>query len=81
MLGAMPTRALARPVIVLLTSGLLPAWRRQNPDFEVPGPSPMVTHPPARSFVPQQARAMKRAKVVAAAGAAGALALVWFLLR
>ncbi len=68
-LSSMPTRTLARPVIVLLSSGLMYPWFRT-------AAGAALTLPNARGqsfgkpvpFVPQKQIALKRAKALAAAG-------------
>jgi len=77
-LQAVPTRALARPVIVLLTSGRLHAWFERHQDrLEAPMPLPRGTLGVPSRFEPQKIRALRRAKrFVALAIAGGVLALL-----
>jgi hypothetical protein len=80
-LERMPTRTLARPVVVLLTSGFLHAWRQGHQDASEPAPAVQVTYPPPQVFVSQRARAIKRAKLLVVAAALGGATLVaawWF---
>jgi len=80
-LAGMPTRALARPVVVLLTSGFLHVWRQNHRDAAEPAPTVAADHGRPTVFVSQRVRAVKRAKVLAGAGVAGAaLAAVWLFL-
>jgi hypothetical protein len=85
-LATMPTRTYARPIIVLLSSGILHAWFDQHPQLSVAGTdSAAVTSFPAREvFVPQKARAKRRLMLIAAAAAlvtvAGTVALIVRLL-
>jgi hypothetical protein len=85
-LRAAPTRALARPVIVLLTSGRLHAWFERHRDqlhAEVPVELHDFGAPPA-GFEPQKTRAFRRAKLLivlaAVAGVIALIAVVWSLL-
>ena len=85
-LREMPTRTLARPVVLLLSYGWMHAYFRQHPDVSAPAPvNPFRQWPPPSRFVPQKARAMRRAKVLVAAGAvlvaAAAGALLFSVLR
>ncbi len=79
-LAEMPTRTLARPVVLLLSLGLMPAWFRRRPGEVAPAPTvkpPDFGRPTV--FVPQKARAKRRAAALAAAGAVAALAAgAWF---
>jgi hypothetical protein len=83
-LGAMPTRAFARPVIVLLTSGLLQPWFLAHPDDAVSPPTgqePDYGEPVL--FVPQKQIVKKRLKLLAAGGflALGAAVVAFLLSR
>jgi hypothetical protein len=83
-LGTMPTRKFARPVIVLLTSGLLQPWFLAHPDAAVappPGPEPDYGEP--ASFIPQKQIVKKRLKLIAASGIAvfGVAILTLLLVR
>lgn len=79
---ASPTRALARPVAVLLTSGFMRGPFEREPAAAAPAPA--ATHDfgePVR-FVPQRERAKKRAVLVAGIGAlAFVLVIVMLILR
>jgi uncharacterized SAM-binding protein YcdF (DUF218 family) len=59
-LQRMPTRSLARPVIILSTSGRLHSWTRAHQDSQAPVPA-MVEYGRPQKFVPQRARAKRRA--------------------
>ncbi|MEZ5320128.1 MAG: hypothetical protein R2752_22190, partial [Vicinamibacterales bacterium] len=83
-LGGMATRTLARPVIVLLSSGLVLPWLEAHPDAAAPPPERTPASFGVKPvFVPQKQIAMRRAKRLAAgaalAGLAAAAALVWSL--
>jgi hypothetical protein len=81
-LASKPTRALARPVIVLLTSGFVQAWRHRHPDAVEPQPAATPAWAPVVPFVPQRARAERRLKWIAAAViGVGTLGLGWLLLH
>jgi hypothetical protein len=85
-LAAMPTRTLARPIVLLLSFGYSRAWFAKHPESCAPEPAAAVaTFPPPVPFVPQKVRAMKRAKMLVAAAALaaliGAAALVVWMLR
>ena len=77
-LSAMPTRTLARPVAIMLTTGVGRAWfqRRRG---SLPDPAPLRDWPAAwaaKPFVPQKMRARRRLAALAlAATTAGLLAL------
>ncbi len=79
----MPTRTYARPVIVLLSSGLLHAWFDRHPQFSVSDGTPAPASFPERGvFVPQKARAKRRLMLIAAAaGFAAAAATVALVVR
>lgn len=86
-LAAFPTRTLARPVVLLLSMGYTAAHMQANPADAAPPPAATPTDfgRPER-FVPQKVKAMKRAKLILAAGAVGGLAAVaaliaWLVLR
>jgi len=70
-LGTLPTRTLARPMVLLLSFGYSRAWFVAHPEAVAPAPSADLgevgSHVP---FVPQRVRAIRRAKVLLAAGAA-----------
>lgn len=83
-LTGMKTRALARPVVLLLSNGFAQAWFQQHTAIAAPRPArPLGRVGPPRAFIPQRNRAKRRAVMVAAAGALagllGAAALIWWL--
>jgi hypothetical protein len=77
-----PTRALARPVVVLLGSGFLNTWVEAHSEAQEPVRSHVAPIPPYRAFVPQRARAEKKLKllVMASAGVAALIALLAVIL-
>jgi len=76
-LSGMPTRALARPVVVLLTSGALLAWFDRQPRAAEPAPLVQPDFGQPTPFEPQRARAVRRLVWLLAIGA-GTLAVVGF---
>ena len=75
-LSGMPTRTLTRPVVLMLTNGLMHAGCSRT--SEMPAPPLTDGFGTRRSFVPQKVRALKHARIIAAvltviaiAGAAG----------
>jgi hypothetical protein len=74
-LSKMPTRALARPVVVLLTSGALLAWLDRQPSAGEPPPPAQPDFGQPIPFEPQRARAMRRLVWLSAIGV-GTLAVV-----
>lgn len=80
-LAASPTRALARPVVVLLTSGWTQPWFERHPEATAPrGPA---LDAPGRSiaFEPQRIRAVRRARGLAGTAAVvSVVGLGWALL-
>ena len=84
-LRSKPTRTLARPVIVLLSSGLMQPWLDANPSASAPPPArPDASFAPRVPFVPQKQQALKRLKMLVAIGGATligltALAAYWLL--
>jgi hypothetical protein len=82
-LATMPTRTYARPVIVLLSSGLLHAWFDRHPQFSAADGVPAPANFAERGvFVPQKARAKRRLILIAAAaGVATAAATVALVVR
>jgi hypothetical protein len=75
-LEASPTRALTRPVVILLNNGYAHGRTSELPTAQVPAKA----FPPPAAFVPQRAIATKRAMVLTAIGAVTAvLALVWLM--
>ena len=77
-LRATPTRALARPVIVILTSGRLHDWfERHRGQLEPPAPLPTREFGRPARFEPQKTRALRRAKrLIALAVIGGVVALI-----
>jgi hypothetical protein len=84
-LRPMPTRTLARPVIVLLSSGLLLPWMTATPDVMLPPGEPSNDFGAPTTFVPQRVIAMRRAVRIAAVGGTitlvGLAGLAWWLVR
>ena len=74
------TLALARPVIVLLGSGAVPAWLSAHPMATAPNPAASGPLPPPIAFVPQRLRAERRAKALAAIGGVALVWLAWLVL-
>jgi hypothetical protein len=85
-LTAFPTRTLARPVVLMLSYGYMHAHFQKHPDESAPPTTEVSAFGTPEVFVPQRVIAKKRAKLLAAAGAAcgtlGVAALVgWLLLK
>jgi hypothetical protein len=80
-LAGMPTRTLARPVVVLLTCGFLHSWRLHHPQAAEPAPKEAGDFGHPSRFVPQRIRATRRAIQLALGLAAGIVlaAAAWFL--
>jgi hypothetical protein len=72
-----PTKALARPVVVLLTSGSLRQWMADHADASEPAPPANQHFGEPQEFVPQRARAMRRAMWIAAGGAVVSVLGLW----
>jgi YetA-like protein len=71
------TKSLCRPVILMMRYGWSRNWWKQNPEATAPAPRVNKTAEDFgswRMFVPQKARAIRRAKLIAVAG--GIFALV-----
>jgi hypothetical protein len=79
-LSGAPTRAFARPVIVLLTSGLLYEWMLAHPDAAAPRPAREERLTPPVRFVPQRERVKHRLIWLGAIGAMLAASAVLYLL-
>lgn len=77
----MKTRTLARPVIVLLSNGLMHAYFQQHPDTTAPAPAHVQDFGRPQRFVPQKARVKKKLAALAAAGTAAVLAGLLYLWR
>jgi hypothetical protein len=81
-LATMPTRTLARPVIVMLTSGFLWPWMATHRDARLTDGPSIEPEQPVR-FEPQRKIAERRAMLVVVAGGllmvalAMAMFLVW----
>ena len=70
-LGDDPRRSLARPVVLLLPHGWMHGWFKAHRTAERPQPQIVPDGWPVhQAFVPQKARAMRRAKAIVAVGAA-----------
>ena len=81
-LNSMATRSLARPVILLLTSGAVLSWFKRNADARMPIPVEQMRPFPAEAFVPQRKIAERRAMALAAVLILGvAAAVVWAVAR
>jgi len=81
-LAGMPTRTLARPVVVMLSHGWMHAWFTARKDVDAPIGLQSGDFATPERFVPQKLKAMQRAKlIVAAGGGAGALGVGYLLLR
>jgi hypothetical protein len=80
-LSQMPTRTLARPVVLLLSNGLMHAYFEKNPSESAPPPAQdMHDFGRPEVFVPQRVRALKRFKAIVLAGAVvGATAVAYAL--
>jgi hypothetical protein len=78
----MPTRTLARPVILLLSNGWLHAWVDEHPEARKPAGLKAQDFPAFLPFEPQKTRAMRRAKrLVLTGGSAAAAAAGYIALR
>jgi hypothetical protein len=75
-----PTRTLARPVVVLLTSGIVRAWVEARPDAAEPDPPRVASFGVPQAFVPQRARAIRRFVWLSAAGFAALAAAALYAL-
>jgi hypothetical protein len=81
-LTSMPTRTLARPVVLLLSFGFTRAYFDTHPEDAAPASDPWVEPDRRPPFVPQRIRAKRRAIVLAAGIAvAGAAAAAYVLVR
>jgi hypothetical protein len=79
-LRRLPTRTLARPVVVLLTSGHMQSWAAGSKSALPAAPGQNEGFGSPEVFVPQRKRAERRAMWLGAAGAIGGLAVLWMLL-
>jgi hypothetical protein len=73
----MPTRALARPVVIVLSSGLLHSWFRDNPDTRGPVHDPAAEFGAPAQFVAQLDRAKRRLMWIGAGAIAVAVSLAF----
>ena len=81
-LSGSPTRTLARPVIILLSSGFMHSWRQLNSGAAAAPPARAVDYGKPQVFEPQRVRAERRAKSLGATVAASLLAiLAWLIWR
>jgi hypothetical protein len=80
-LTTMPTRTLARPVVLMLVHGLLRAHTRTHGVSQAPIPHAdwRARWPAPEAFEPQKARAVRRLKRIVTAGVLGLLAAVVFI--
>ncbi len=70
-LARMPTRSLARPVVLLLANGLARAYSALNPKFpRLPAPETTYNFGSPEKFIPQKTVAIRRFKMIAALAAA-----------
>ena len=67
------TRALARPVAVLLTSGFMSGLVERQPDSAAPRPAGSHGFGTIERFVPQRERAKRRAVLLVGLGAVAVL--------
>jgi len=73
-LSGFPTKSLCRPVVLMLNIGWSRAWWQTNSNASAPEPFVKIGADEFgewRMFVPQKVIAMKRAKIIAVAGALG----------
>jgi hypothetical protein len=76
-LARMPTRSVARPVVILLSNGLVAARELREAAAPAPEPDTSARRPRRRRpFLPQRVRAVRRAAALAAAAALGLAALL-----
>jgi hypothetical protein len=81
-LKSMPTRTFTRPVVVLLTSGLLYPFLQRQPSLAAPQSTVSTDFGSPRRFEPQRMRAIRRFRTVAATGALALLLLtIWLAMR
>jgi hypothetical protein len=80
-LQGMPTRTLARPVVILLTNGFRMGWFTAHADATLPDPEAGTSPDPGtpRAFRPQRLRACRRATWIA--GTMAAIGAVMLLRR
>jgi len=75
----MPTRALLRPVVVLLSSGFMRTWWAGRPEVQAPAPPAAAQFGTPETFVPQKDRAKRRAMLLAGAAGLAVLAALAYL--
>ena len=76
---SMPTRTLARPVVVLLTNGVLHSWFAAHADVRAIAPAGTTSFGAPTPFVSQQVVAVRRAKLVATAAVALVLSALLYV--
>jgi PcRGLX-like N-terminal RIFT barrel domain len=79
-LSGAPTRTFARPVVVLLTSGLMYGWMLAHPDAAAPPPANEERFAPPVRFVPRRERVKRRLIWLGAIGATLAASAVLYVL-
>lgn len=80
-LSGMPTRTKTRPVVLMLTNGLMHAWFDRVRDISAPAPASAPTDFGApHAFIPQKVRAVARLKLLAVATASAVTAAGLFYL-
>jgi YetA-like protein len=81
-LATMPTRTLARPVVLMLVNGLLRGETRRDPGVRSPRPDVEPTDfGQPQAFIPQKARAKRRLILITTTAAAiGGIALAFMLI-
>ncbi len=79
-LGSMPTRTFARPVVLLLSNGMLHGWMSAHGGIRKPSGRVAAGFAKFQTFVPQKPRAMRRAMFLAAAGASAVTVSAIYLL-
>ncbi len=76
-LSVMPTRTLCRPVVLLLSFGWSRSWFKQHLDpVALPPTLESIDFGKPQVFVPQKVEAIRRAKQLLVAGAAGGVLLI-----
>jgi hypothetical protein len=81
MLGSSPTRTFTRPMVLLLSRGLMHGFFLRHPEALVAPAPPAAPLPPRQQFVPQKAVARQRATLIAGIGAAALMGLaLWALM-
>jgi hypothetical protein len=79
-LASMPTHTFARPVVLLLSNGMLHGWMSAHAGVRKPSARRPASFPAFQAFVPQKPRAMRRAMILAAAGASAVTVSAIYLL-